>query len=71
MAKIIKSLKKLPVIINEILNSSLPYECLSLLKSTKESLNQVEGLNALTKTSQMIKESEALVQMGLNKRYTD
>lgn len=71
LLKIVKSLKKLPSIIRQILESSLPYECLSLLKSTKESLNQVSTLKCLDKVSQTIRESESLVQMGLSKRYTD
>ena len=35
LMKIVKSLKKVPVVLKDILESSLPYECLSLLKWTK------------------------------------
>jgi hypothetical protein len=69
--KIIKSLKKLPLIIKEILETSLPYQCLRFLKSTKDSQGQVQGLLCLARTAQTIKDSESLVQMGLNKRYAD
>ncbi len=69
--KIIKSLRKLPFIIETILQSSLPYECLELLKTTKKSIVQVNNIKCVSKILSNIKSSETIVQLGLNKRYTD
>ena len=45
---IIKSLAKLPQVIETISRTSLPYESLSLLRSTKNIVNEVKDLSCLS-----------------------
>jgi hypothetical protein len=49
--KIMKSIKKLPQVMESILASSLPYDCLELLQQTKSSLESVRQLKCLAYTS--------------------
>ena len=49
--KIMKSIKKLPQVMESILASSLPYDCLELLQQTKSSLETVKHLKCMANTS--------------------
>jgi hypothetical protein len=69
--KIMKSIKKLPQVMESILASSLPYDCLDLLQQTKASLDSVRLLKCLTHTAESIKAMEALAQNDLSKRYSN
>ena len=66
-----KSVKKLPQVIESILASSLPYECLSLLQETKGSLAVVGGLSCMGNTADSVRQMEVLTQNDLTKRYAN
>jgi hypothetical protein len=66
-----KSMKKLPQVMESILASSLPYDCLELLQQTKASLDSVRNLKCLSNTADSIRSMEALAQNDLSKRYSN
>lgn len=71
LIKQVKSIKKLPQVLESILASSLPYESLSLLQSTKTILQSLKELHCLSHTSEAIRSMEVLVQNDLTKRYAN
>ena len=54
--RLMKSLKKLPQVVESILASSLPYECLSLLRETRSSLASVSGLRCMANTADSVRQ---------------
>jgi hypothetical protein len=69
LIKQVKSVKKLPQVLESILASSLPYESLSLLQDTKNVMSVLRQLGCLRNTSESVRGMEVLVQNDLTKRY--
>lgn len=55
LIKKIKSIKKLPQVLESILASSLPYEALSLLEESKEILSTLKQMSCLKNTAELIR----------------
>lgn len=71
LIKQIKSIKKLPQVLESILASSLPYESLSLLEDSKGILQFLKELNCLKNSYESIRGMEVLAQNDLTKRYAN
>ena len=69
--KQIRSIKKIPQVLESILASSLPYESLSLLQDTKATLKVLGRLHCLRNTSESLRSMDVLVQNDLTKRYAN
>ena len=69
--KQIRSIKKIPQVLESILASSLPYESLSLLQDTRTTMKVLGKLHCLKNTSESIRGMEVLVQNDLTKRYAN
>ena len=55
--KQVRSIKKLPLVLESILSSSLPYEAISLLQDTKSTLDSLNSLTCLVNTASSIRKS--------------
>jgi hypothetical protein len=68
---IIRSLRKLPPTINSVLESSLPYECVSLLASGKQKYKLVAGLECLKNVGKTLENGDNIVKHSLYKQFSD
>jgi hypothetical protein len=67
----IRSLRKLPPTINSILESSLPYECVSLLASGKQTYKLVSGLECLRNVGRTLENGDNIVKHSLYRQFSD
>lgn len=68
---IIRSMRKLPATINSVLESSLPYECVSLLASGRQKYKLVADLECLKNVGRTLENGDTIVKHSLYRQFSD
>lgn len=68
---VLRSLKRLPPAINSILESSLPYECISLLASGRQLYKLVSGLDCMQNVGKTLENGDSVAKHSLYKQFSD